>query len=454
MDLKAILAANKAKTERANLTRKPVEIADQDRPYSIHDAAETTPAKESSTATPKEEKTLSMSEQGISHTAITTPYPVVESLVKPAPELPIETGNKVETNRQQTDNKVATNRKQTDNKPITKSVQPVNKPVNENRNWQQSGNATGNKVTTELTTNRQQSGNKLATTITFSELVGLQREIVIFICHECKNSRSRVTEALTLEHMATALKHSTGAIKTTIQRLEKKGCLKRVGFKNGRGGWSRYELPDDIYHAVLRTETGNKLTTKWQQTDNKVASQPTTEPATSASSSSSSFKDIKTTTTELGDEWNFDITPYNRFGFTSSQLKQLATLGTILAADVEQSLIEFSCDYDNNALPPIKTSKINFLMGLLRAGHTYVSEAYKNEQQAAIKEMARRANEKRESLLKSKFEAWEALLNDEQRKNIETEMPTNVIVLNRVHGVSNPDVRNWMFNYYLENYSV
>lgn len=107
--------------------------------------------------------------------------------------------------------------------------------------------------------------------------VGLQRDIIIFICHECKNSRSRITEALTLEHMAMSLKRSTGAIRTTIQRLEKKGCLLRAGFKNGRGGWSRYELPDSIYHDVLRSETSNKVATepktKWQQSSNKVAVQ-------------------------------------------------------------------------------------------------------------------------------------------------------------------------------------
>lgn len=196
----------------------------------------------------------------------------------------------------------------------------------------------------------------------------------------------------------------------------------------------------------------DKLATNWQQTgntiDNKVASQPAT-----STSCSSSFKDLKTTTTEIGDEWNFDITSYARFGFTKTQIKQLATSGVISAIDVEQSLIEFSYDLDNNTLPPIKTNKINFLMGLLWKGQSYVSEGFRNEQEATITEMARRARtaEKRESLLKEKFEAWEAELSNEERNEIEKRLPTHLMVLNRSYGIINPEVKNWYWDYFIQN---
>ena len=149
-------------------------------------------------------------------------------------------------NWQQSDNKLETNRQQTDNKVATSLQKPVNKSEYKKENWQQSGNGTGNTIDNKLATNRQQSGNKVATKTTFSELVGLQRNIIILICHECKNSRSRTTYALTLEYISMALECSAGVAKTTIQRLEKKGCLLRKEFKNGRGGWSIYELPDSI----------------------------------------------------------------------------------------------------------------------------------------------------------------------------------------------------------------
>jgi hypothetical protein len=317
-------------------------------------------------------------------------------------------------------------------------------------NWEQSGSATGSTIESKVVANREQSGSKVVAKITFSELVGLQREIILFICHECKKSRSKITDALTLEHISKSLKHSSGAVKNAIGRLQKKSCLIRMGFKNGRGGWSRYEVPDDIYHDALRIETGSKLVANREQTDSKVVAQPIAQPIANASSSSSFLNIKETTTSNLPDEWKFDIVSYARFGFTISQIKQLASLTTISAATVEQSLIEFSYDLDNNGLPPIKTTKINFLMGLLRSGHSYVSEGFKNEQEATIAEMVRRSAAKRENAVKAKFGAWEASLSDEGRRQIENSMPTHLMVLHRAHGISNPEVRDWLLNYYLQ----
>jgi len=351
--------------------------------------------------------------------------------------------NKVATNQQQSGNKVAT-------KPATNQQQSGNKIESPEINWQQSSNTTSNTICNKVATKQQQTGNKVATKSSFSELVGLQRDIVIFICHECRNSRSRITESLTLEHIAKPLKRSTGAVRTTIQRLEKKGCLVKVEFKNGRGGWSRYEVPDSIYHDVLRSETGNKAATNWQQNSNKVATKLATELATTTSSSSS---DLKTTTTNgrVGDEWEFDTTAYRQFGFGKTQIKQLAALGTISAADVEQSLIEFTHDLENNALPRMKGNKINFLMGLLRSGHSYVPEAFKTEQEATISEMARRGEARRKNLLEAKFGVWEASLSEDDRRMVLDKMPPSLMSAEKAHGILDPEVRSWYLDYFIKH---
>ena len=151
-----------------------------------------------------------------------------------------------------------------------------------------------------------------------------------------------------------------------------------------------------------------------------MATEPNTEPNTSASSSSI----LKNkTTTNLVEVWNFEITLYARFEFMPSHIKQIASFGIISAVDVEQSLIELSYDFDKNVLPIIKTSKINFLMGLLRTGHAYVSEAFRGEQEAIILEMAREAEARPKNLLEAKFEAWEANLSNEDKKEMERQPP-------------------------------
>ena len=124
------------------------------------------------------------------------------------------------------DNKLATNREQSDNKPTTKLA--TNRQQTGNRSTEASGIKieTANKVTTEPTTlsatKWQQTDSKVATNPVFSSLVGLQRNIILFIYSSCKLARSKSTDALTLEHIAQTLQTSSGSVKTTLQRLEKR----------------------------------------------------------------------------------------------------------------------------------------------------------------------------------------------------------------------------------------
>lgn len=474
MDLKAILAANKAKTERANLPRKPVEIANQDRPYSISETTDqlppysaVEPISSSSNVDPQnfvasvtlgKERTLltplEQSNKGLISPFLNFDQPLnqIESVSSitdsNATKLyDTKTDKKPNTNPTQIKHKVHTNSTQN---LYTNSTQSEHSEVIKNRNYTQ----TQHKVDTQPNTQKTQSKHKLNTKQTQTEhvsaLIGIQRNILLFIFEECKKARSHITEPLSIAHISNSLEIASGSIKTSIARLCEKRFMIINCFKNGRGGWSTYEIPDGIYKELLQMETQHKLHTNYTQSKHKLDTQPNTQPNTSISSSSSYLNIKETTTTELGKEWNFDLAPYNRFGFTSSQLKQLASLGVISANDVEQSLIEFSYDLDNNTLPPIKTNKINFLMGLLRAGHSYVSDGFKNEQDVMIVEMARRASEKRENLIKAKFEAWEAALSDEDRKKLEKKLPTHLMVLHHAHGMSNAEVRNWLFNYYLQ----
>jgi hypothetical protein len=362
-------------------------------------------------------------------------------------QLPTE--NKLKTNLRQTEDKPNTNPTQSRHKADTNLTQSEHDVVIKNTYQTQ----TTHKVHTKLNTQKTQTTHKLHTNYTqtthISTLIGVQRHILLFIFEECKKARSHVTEPLSIQHIASGLEIALGSIKTSISRLCEKQFLKINGYKNGRGGWSVYEIPEIVYKELLQMETQHKLHTNYTQSTHKVHTKPNTQLNTNPSCSSS-FKDLKTTTTGQDDKWNFDITPYAQFGFTKTQIKQLAKSSVISASDVQQSLIEFSYDMDNNALPPIKTTKINFLMGLMWKGQSYVSEGFKNEQDATIEEMARRSRVKKENVAKAKFEVWEEGLSDEERNEIEKKLPTHLIVLHRAHGVNNAEVKKWMFDYYLK----
>ncbi|MBS0287996.1 MAG: hypothetical protein JSR17_11905 [Proteobacteria bacterium] len=334
----------------------------------------------------------------------------------------INSNQKLATNRQQTDNKLATNRQQSDNIIAINKIQK-----------KETGNKVATKPATEVTTNWQQTDNKPTTNTSFSSLIGLQRSIVIFIYQECKTTRSKISDPITLEHISTHLKCSAGTAKTTLQRLEAKRYIIRKEFKNGRGGWSRYELPEKLFHELLQNETGNKLATNRQQTDNKVATKPATEPTTSVPSSSSVINNKNTTTSKpsendsecfLSEEWQvINIEPLADIGFSKHHLKQIANQNKISTALVQESINAFAFDLKQNGKgKTLKTSPINYLMGILRNGIPYSPPPnYESEESRAMRiylerkrDIEQKQIELEEELLKAEFNDWQNILTNEQ----------------------------------------
>ena len=418
------LLKKKPLTDEIKFIRKPLSITTEDRPYSFAEI-------DQSNLIEVTNKLNTNSTQDIQQPLAIGDYSVSNELA----------------NRH---NKPNTNQTQTKHNPNTKPTQTKHAIIIEPINSTQSRHKPNTILNTQKTQTKHKPDTKPTQTRHISIIIGVQRKILLFIFEECKKARSRITEPLSIAHIANAIEIPMGSIKTSVARLCDKQFIKINGFKNGRGGWSSYEIPDDVYKELLQMETQHKLHTNLTQTIHKLDTKPNTQPNTTVPSSSSVLHN-KETTTELADEWNFDITSYSKIGFTAAHIKQLASLGTISAIEVEQSLVEFSHDLDNNALPQIKTNKLNFLIGLLRAGQSYVSEGYRNEQEAIISEMARRAEDRRKKLLDEKFLSWEAALSDEERKDLGRKIPTGLRALYLAHSISNPDIKNWLFNYFIQN---
>jgi len=274
-----------------------------------------------------------------------------------------ETTKKIETSEQQPDRSI---KNQTDNKPTT----------NRQHNEVTANEIDGKKkeqLTTLTTTNRQQTGN-ITTKVPFSSLVGLQRAIIIFIYNECKIARSKTTESLTLEHLSMALKASCGCIKTTIQRLEAKGVVGRVEFKNGRGGWSKYTIPDLLFQELLQYESNNKLVTNWKQTDNSLVYQPTKQPTTSSGSNIS----INTITTLPEDLKQIDCSPLAEIGFNESHIIQIhreyiQKPELVLSAEIIQNSIHaLAFDLKHNSVV-FRQPPAVLLVSVLKKGKPYSS---------------------------------------------------------------------------------
>jgi hypothetical protein len=335
------------------------------------------------------------------------------------------TKHKPNTNQTQTKHKANTKWRQTEHKWDTKQKQTKQK--------------LNTKPNTLWNTNQTQTKHKANTKESFSTLVGLQRKILLFLYENSKATRSKTTEPLSLEHLAKQLNIRTGSIKTSLRRLQIKLFINRLEFKNGRNGWSRYEIPDDLFSELMKIEAEYKLNTKWTQTEHKPNTKVDTKPDTI--SASSSGININTTTTSdpkssnnsvLPDNWqNLDIDPLNEIGFTATHLIQIASQNKLSPQIVQDSIYAFAFDLqENDKAKSIKGDPINFFMGILRNGRVYTFPSnYESPQDKAMRlytEQLRAVNQKRESIEKEAanlaFNDWVGQLTEEQKIELLPEM--------------------------------
>jgi hypothetical protein len=300
--------------------------------------------------------------------------------------------------------------------------------------WSQSGvkvesrllskSETGVKLESQLESKWSQTGVKVESKQpNYSSLVGLQRAIIFLIYSECQKARSKVTNPLTVEHIKDAINCKKSSIKAAIRRLERKHCISRVAYKNGKGGWSKYTIPDLLFHEMLHLETGVKVESKWSQSGVKVESKVESTPV-----SSSSYINNKNTTTngnELPEEWrNINLDPLQDIGFSEKHLRQIFNLN--LPDVVEESIKHFAFGLLNNPNAKQYTNPINVIMGVLRKGQAWVENNYKSPQEIAQQELASRKKAEAERLAKlaqeiydAEFKIWENGLSAEEIKAIE-----------------------------------
>lgn len=339
-----------------------------------------------------------------------------------------------------TEHKVDTNRTQIEHKPPAKpstnrTQSGYNKTGKEDR-VSETGHKPDTQPDTKDDTNWTQTGNKPDTNLAFTQLVGLQRKVLLFIYRSCQIARSRTTEPLTLEHIAKSLNIRTGSVKTTLRRLEEKECICRSDFKNGRGGWSRYELATHVFTAVLQLETEHKLDTNRTQTEHKLGTQPDTQPDTSPSSSSSSLDlDLNKLTntappdssSDLPHGWGeIDFSAISEIRFGRPQLMQLARVGNLTKEQLQESIYAFAFDLDVNGKGrEINGQALNYFMGILRRGPYAPPSNYEapDVRQMRLyleaKERDQKLREELESRLESvAFDEWVADLTIEDRSGL------------------------------------
>ena len=321
-----------------------------------------------------------------------------------------------------TDFKVASNELQSDFKPASNRLQS---DFNKSSEKSETDFKVTSKLTSQVASNRLQSDLKVASGCSFFHLTGVQRNLILFVFNQCKKTLSKTTEPLTIEYLSEQLNCPKKTVKTSSYRLEKRGLLHRVEYRDGRRGWTRYELPIEVYNDVMQTETSFKVTSNWLQTDFKVASELTSELTSKPSSSSS---DINTTTTELSNEWKkIDISLLESIGLNFSHLTQLQRSEITSTEIVQDSINHFAYDLiHNNKSKEIKTTPIGYFMGIMkRAGLYTAPENYESEKDRTLRiymETKKRQQEKQAAieaeLIDLSYNEWNFGLTEDEKKSL------------------------------------
>ena len=390
MDLKDILEKNKHKVSRLPNIKMPsvTTVAIEDRPYNIDF---------DSGAESLQNRTKNIENKG---SAINR-----------------KTNGKQSGNRSGV--KQVTNKKQIDNnKPvITKVLPSISK---------QTGNDSITKQVTTFKENRKQMGNSLTEKFPLEQLVGTQRATIIFFYLLAKKNQSQKTNPVTLEHISKSLNIEKNVLKTTIIRLQKKGCIERHEGKTGRGGWSCFTVSNNLYQEIMQHERQGFLDKELVNTDNNLVTKEVTERVASVPSSSSSIYN-KTTTTESeeinANDFTINIVPLSNIGLTHGHIAQLTKQQKLTFEQIQDSIYYFAFDLARNEkAKTLRKDALNFFMGILRQGLPYAPpNNYESPEAEAMrlhmesKAKAKKINEQLEKELKENlWQEWRETLSEQE----------------------------------------
>ncbi len=268
------------------------------------------------------------------------------------------------------------------------------------------------------------------------QLCGLQRKLLFYIVEDCKSIGLLHTMPITNESLRILLNTDAHSVKTTVQRLTKKGMVNRKEGKSGRGGYTIFTISESVRNAVIETHgqlsiskqlvnqlvnaNGKQLVNNWE-----------TNGITSAlSSSSSSVIDLKTTTTnfnparELAEGWReVEYSLLADFGFTQTHLLQLSKLESLEPSIVQDSIYHFAFDLKhNNKASSIKGDPLSYFMGIVSRRGAYTAPS--NYIDPALEAMnayhkSKEQSEKQKAEIEQKvqeieFRMWHDSLSDDE----------------------------------------
>jgi len=265
-----------------------------------------------------------------------------------------------------------------------------------------------------------QSGVKVEPNTDLSSLVGLQKNVLNYIFESCLSAGNKISSAVAVSNISISMESTVAAVRKAIQRLEQKGFIVRNQFKDGRGGWTKYELPQAVYSEMLSNRSRAKVEPIMSQSGVKVRTkvEPQPEPSVPCSSSIiNSLLENKNTTTEDSDFWL--SVPQNLQGLVNvKQLREFVKQGLVSAEELQSSIDGFSFDLEKGMVKAKNGNPVAILIGAIKSGG-YISQQYVAELKASLAEVEKSRAELKQIQANQLIELFAAEFEEFRKANPE-----------------------------------
>ena len=210
----------------------------------------------------------------------------------------------------------------------------------------------GSEVGSEPSSNLVQTGFELGSEFHFHRLSPLQQKVLIFFAQQCQLERSKITPPIKCTQLAKSLGASVDGLKTATKRLLKSEALSIHEYMDGRAGWTRYEIPENVFKTLVFNQTGFEVGSNQVQSGFQLGSKVGSELGSSRPSSSRDLLIKEPTTTQAVNPLSqIDLGLVQPFGITPSVLARCIELYPVLKPEQLEILVfrfaEFAKDPKN-----------------------------------------------------------------------------------------------------------
>jgi len=246
-------------------------------------------------------------------------------------------------------------------------------------------------------TNRSSVTNSVTINRDLYSITGVPKLILFFLAKLCLEGGSRITPPINFSYLKETLSISSNeVVRVNIYRLIKKGLLRKIEHKSGKGGYQILAIEDHIYKDLIQhmssmdsvtssvtTRNSNSVTNQNSSHAHNSVTNSVTHPLSSSSSSFNTNKDTNTNNEDnindpnqqnifgLPEEWmSINYERLKDFGFGTTQLKQLYKLEIYTSEDIQEYIDRLDYDIVHND-KSFRSGLLNGFMGILRKGDGY-----------------------------------------------------------------------------------